>query len=476
MKNILIISLLLASVNSFSQKPVYYKYYNEKSYSVVVFDDVNYEHTHRLEIYDENTKKDSVLLVKTYGYFNTNSEKITKNGYKTIYNSFGKKINTTYYILGDQHGDDPENIGAGHFIGSKIKKIPLFEYTSIKKNSGFDNEYFRIFAEKRLVNRPTIEKGYTYNIYKNKFLHNDTKDLKNKYLNWWLPNLLYRKDTTHKIVKGLDFTIDFTPQNDGDDTPLQVMLGNGPDGYYYMYIDDEGTTYLGVDNKKGRRNVLYVSKATKIIWGQKNHLRLQVLANGEYYIEINDYKESLQNLEYEQKLNGTNINLLLGNMLGMSNRIQAATTMDIHYIALHQLELVDTKKETHPYNAMHKDYLHFLTKRIVSTLFAQDTNQQLKKTNIYLTGFKEKDNENVLGVMCEISFYNKLEKKESSRPMLLEYIMDPESNDIKQVNIRFNTKNTFTFSAEKISKEVFKSQSNKNYYLRKGMLHHPNSR
>ncbi len=473
MKNFILTITLLSSYCFNAQELVRYEKYD--SFSLLTYADKGYDHTHNFKGYTFLENKDSILSADFNGYFNAKTDKITRNGKAIFYSSKG--TTTKYYILDEEHGDDPENIGAGKFYGWKIKKIPLFEYKTIDKKSK-NNEIFRLSAEERLVKKPTKENGYTYNSYKNEILAYDIAQYKSPYMNWWWPNLLDTKDKNHNLVDGIDFTLDFTPKKSDDAMPITIMLGNGPDGYYYLKIDSAGTTYLGESTKSGNRNVLYVSKATKITWGQKNHLRLQVLENGNYYIEINDFKESLENISYENQMaKDTIFKPALSSMFGGSNRIQAATEIKIHYIALQQIELLNTKKKTHPYNGMHKDHLHYLTKKIIETMFKQTDDQKLKDVDIYLTGFKGGTySDNVLGVMCEVLFYNKLENKETSRPMLIEYILEPKTNAIKEIKMYFDTQNHFTFTPQKLFSDVFNEDKSSGYWLQDGLLHHPNSR
>lgn len=457
-----------------AQEMIHYAKVADKNYSYIVYKDHATDHFHKIHFYDFKSPTDSVLHKTTEGYFNETTNKIKRSGFEIFYTERGDPKKYKYYNLNKEHGYDLFT-QKEYFSGHEIKKIPILAYKYVSKESSLEDEAFRAMAEEEIVPKPSTSDGYDYDVYTNSVIDQSSENYSKPYINWWLNNLLLSHDEKHKVIGGVEFTLDFTPYKNEEKTPIIIMLNNGPKGYYYIQIDYSGTVALGETTPTGDRNCLVVGRITRIKWDEENHLKLQVLDNGIWYIEINDRIFTSQIEDYESELEGKEANNALSSRWGISNRLQISTEMDIQYIGLQQIEIINTEEKTHPYNGIDGDELYFLNNQIIEFLFKNTDEGELKDQQLYLCGFQtDEENISVVKTMSNVNFMNNSTRETTTRPMSINYILDISSNAIKEVKIKFDLKSSITLSAKDLYDKIFKDTDG--YTLINGALHHPKSR
>lgn len=337
------------------------------------------ESTHLLKVYEVNDK-DSALIQESYGLWDNNNKKFVYNGNTVKFNENKEITERTYYLANGKHEKHPSLPGVGWHTGNVYVSIPLLDYRPPASKS--ENSDMRLIAESSMISTAT-ENCIAYNWLDNSM--NKSSDCKEK-LTWWLPDLQISQDNNYTKFLGFEFEMSFVAETSSELYPIQIMLGNSPKGFYYLAIDNEGKIYLGFKNDQSSEYVdrLIISKTTRISWGKKNHIYLQLLENGEYYMEINDYKFSSYISEQKNKLNNVNKEITLGDIRGISNRMVIRNNIKMEYISLRMLEFLDDNKEVYPFKGCHQNMLEDLTDIIARTMLSHIDGLQILATDHYL--------------------------------------------------------------------------------------------
>ena len=129
----------------------------------------------------------------------------------------------------------------------------------------------------------------------------------------WLENLPYKNNLVSPYV--FEFNFSLTPgfSKIENNYPLQIMLGNSPNGYTWLGVYNDGTFQLSYTDKDGFRDLITVFKADRIYLDKPNHIKFIWFPNGHYYLELNSYKK--WSYDYEDSEN------MKIPILGISNRI-----------------------------------------------------------------------------------------------------------------------------------------------------------
>lgn len=424
------------------------------------------ESTHLLKVYEVNDK-DSALIQESYGLWDNKNKKFVYNGNTVKYDKNKKIKEKTYYLSNHQHEKHPSLSGVGWHTGNVYVSIPLLDYTPPASKS--ENSDLRLIAESSMISSAT-ENCIAYNWLDNSI--NKSSDCTEK-LTWWLPDLQLSQDDNYTKVLGFEFEMIFVAETSSELYPIQIMLGNGPKGFYYLAIDNEGKIYLGLNNQSlNSIDRLIISKATRISWGKENHIYLQLLENGEYYLEVNDYKFSSYIYEQKNKINNVNEEITLGDILGISNRMVIRNNIKMEYISLRMLEFLDDNKVANPYNGFHQNILEGLTDIIARTMLSQMDGLQILATDHYLMSFRDYSSKNAQHVATNITYnYN---GKTTTKTLWTTYSLDKKYNAISKILLNTGIE-TAEMDLNLLYKELQKEKSI-NYRIENGMLFTPNSR
>ncbi len=463
--------MMLFVINLVAQKQVYITPQLIDGLRYIVYEsNTGNDATHVLKVY-KVTDSDSTLILESRGLFDSNNMKFIKNGKSIAYNEKKEIVENAYYLADYRHEKHPTLSGAGWHTGNYYQSIPLLDYRPPQTKS--ENHDMRLIAESQMIST-AAENCIVYNWLDNSI--KKTSDCNEK-LTWWLPNLQFSQDDNYTKILGFEFEMSFVAEESSDLYPIQIMLGNSPKGFYYLTIDNMGKISIGLKNDQSSNYIdrLTISKATRITWGKKNHIYLQLLENGHYYIEINDYKNSSYFFEQKNAFDNVNEEINLGDIHGISNRMVIRNNIKMEYISLRLLEFVDVNKEANPYNGFHQNILEDLTDLIARAMLSQMAGLQILATDHYLMSFREYSNKNDQHVATNITYnYNGVT---TTKTLWTTYSLDKKHNAISKIKLNIGIE-TAEMDVNLLYKELVALEKEKsmNYRIENGMLFTPNSR
>lgn len=474
MKKIQIIFLtfsLLISGSINAQSPVLVEELseNKKAFYYNVAD--QYNHNYLKKTYEYISEQDSILLTEEQIYHSTALDETFHNGVSKLYNSKGETVLEHVYMYNKVYKSTTAEYGEDYYMGDKCLQIPLLELKDPDHKAS--NSKNRMFTEPYMFNQPS-GKCFDFNSFDYSF--SQQAECTDRTV-WWLPNLLVSKDTAYSYSMGIEFEVEFTPQISERTYPYQFILGNSPSGFYYITIDKTGKTALGFKTNEtdGYKDILYVSKATKITFGEENRIRIRLLGNGHFYIEINDYSQGETMLKVQNMDEDSDYEVELGSINGISNRLSVYGEMDISRIYLGMFQFVEEGKNLSPFNSMYRSDIKDLTDLFAEKLFQSTAEADILSKDLYLTSFMEKEEgeANELNLACNIEF--DLDGDINHKTIWFKYYLDDETNAIKNVTAIVGSEKA-SWTASEFYDLVLKDSGLEGFAIEQEMISHSNSR
>ncbi|MCB0743363.1 MAG: hypothetical protein KDC67_05625 [Ignavibacteriae bacterium] len=119
-----------------------------------------------------------------------------------------------------------------------------------------------------------------------------TNDCRGKFWMGNIPSL----DVTYEFI--FDFRLSPQFVNSEKEYPIQIMLGNSPNGFSWIGIDKSGKLSLSYRDANGFTDVMAIFTSDKVHFDKDNHIRFVQFPDGIFYIELNTY--SRLSYDYEE--------------------------------------------------------------------------------------------------------------------------------------------------------------------------------
>src|SRR5690606_26236316 len=118
-----------------------------------------------------------------------------------------------------------------------------------------------------------------------------------------------------------DFRLTSQFVNSEKEYPLQIMLGNSPNGFSWIGIDKSGKLTLSYRDANGFTDVMAIFTSDKVHFDKDNHIRFVQFPDGIFYIALNTY--SRLSYDYEEG------RIKKIPIVGLSNRINYYSNITI---------------------------------------------------------------------------------------------------------------------------------------------------